>query len=1012
MENNISLICACKNRNEALKVSLNSWLNYKEIKEFIIVDWSSDESLEHLTSLDSRIKIIRVEGQKYFNQPQPLNLALSQTTGDYIIKVDCDYVLSPYYSFFEKYKIDDNSFVSGKPAYKSPEYWDETVGNYMVDRSRMTMDELSDYFNTYSSYYRFLTGLLYISRENLLKVNGYNENLCDHYSYEDDEIYKRLELLGLEHKKLDYDYHIFHIPHQDTKRFENFRSFNEEPNLRDDLINQLSTKYSGDELQWQVDYLLTMRHNEKNIQKTGELVNFYDETKTEWIVQEQHSGYYLAKINDCSFKLNNFPPVNFISVDHSEDRREKLYEKFKKFGVDNITPHIFKKYNDEDHIIISNYLEQNGDYRLSQGSRGPVTSHLKAIKKWLNTTSDEYAFFCEDDLSLETVQYWNFTWQEFMDILPPKWDCIQLCLLREYFSDFKIEFRNRCWCDWSACAYLITREYAQKLIDTYHYDDNFYLDSKCHDAQYRPDWALVPVVETIILGLTNRVYVIPLFVEDISFKSSYKIENQNDDLDDHHYNSYNTIINWWKEMTFKLNSNKIIPNKIKFLDFPRVNYISLEESVERREKLTSQFFDCGIETIHGLISKRFSECDDKVYGEQLHILDDGTTGCVVSHIKMIKKWYEETDEDYAFFCEDDLSLETVQYWNFTWNDFVNILPDDAECVQLCCIKTSYDDIKLRERSMYDWSVTAYILTRDYARKIIERYCDGDSYRLEIPGTNFYPMPENVLFYGLGKVYSINLFVEDQSLASTFYGHTELQSENKEYHQETYDTVINWWKSNSKTKISELIDIADLPVKQENKKVRSKTELEELLTEYSLDPEDAQKNYNIGLWYEREGHTAPALSYFLRSAERFEDVNMAYESLLKCHHCYDRQGTRDGTAISLLQQALCLIPNRPEAYFLLARFHEMRHQWSDCYKYSSLGLSICDFSHPKTSSDVEYPGKYGLLFEKAISGWYWGKVEESKHILLDLSKDPEVTDEYYNSVVENLKQYNIHIEKKI
>ncbi|WP_410954981.1 hypothetical protein, partial [Pseudomonas aeruginosa] len=69
-----------------------------------------------------------------------------------------------------------------------------------------------------------------------------------------------------------------------------------------------------------------------------------------------------------------------------------------------------------------------------------------------------------------------------------------------------------------------------------------------------------------------------------------------------------------------------------------------------------------------------------------------------------------------------------------------------------------------------------------------------------------------------------------------------------------------------------------------------------------------------------------------------------------------------------------IPNRPEAYFLLSRFHEMRHQWSDCYKYSSLGLSICDFSHPKTTSDVEYPGKYGLLFEKAISGWYWGKVE--------------------------------------
>ena len=130
-------------------------------------------------------------------------------------------------------------------------------------------------------------------------------------------------------------------------------------------------------------------------------------------------------------------------------------------------------------------MDTYGQWKLSQGSRGPVTSHLKAIREWLQTTDDECAFFCEDDLSLETVQYWNFTWEEFVDILPKNWDCVQLCLLREYFSDFKIEFRNRCWCDWSACAYLITRKYAQNLVDTYYYDDCFHLDPKCFDIQYR-----------------------------------------------------------------------------------------------------------------------------------------------------------------------------------------------------------------------------------------------------------------------------------------------------------------------------------------------------------------------------------------------------------------------------------------------------------------------------------------------------------------------------------------------
>ena len=159
----------------------------------------------------------------------------------------------------------------------------------------------------------------------------------------------------------------------------------------------------------------------------------------------------------------------------------------------------------------------------------------------------------------------------------------------------------------------------------------------------------------------------------------------------------------------------------KLENFPTPYYISLEESVDRQESLKSQFSEYGITNLEGIISKRFDECDDKVTGEQLHILDGGTIGCNVSHLKAIKHWYENTSEDYGFFCEDDLSLEPVQYWNFTWNDFVNNLPSDWGCVQLCSIRSSQIDVKMRERSMYDWSVTAYIITRDYAKKIIDRY---------------------------------------------------------------------------------------------------------------------------------------------------------------------------------------------------------------------------------------------------------------------------------------------------
>ena len=104
----VSLICACKNRKAPLKISLSSWLLFKEITEIIIVDWSSDESLRELIHLDPRIKVINVPNQIYFNQPQPLNLAAKISTGDYILKVDTDYILNPYHDFFGHYK-------NGKP---------------------------------------------------------------------------------------------------------------------------------------------------------------------------------------------------------------------------------------------------------------------------------------------------------------------------------------------------------------------------------------------------------------------------------------------------------------------------------------------------------------------------------------------------------------------------------------------------------------------------------------------------------------------------------------------------------------------------------------------------------------------------------------------------------------------------------------------------------------------------------------------------------------------------------
>lgn len=96
----ISVISACGNRGRALSISISSWIQFDEIDEIIVTDWNSDEPIDHLTELDSRIKIITVPNEKYFNQPQPLNLAASLAKSEYLLKLDSDTVMNPYFNFF------------------------------------------------------------------------------------------------------------------------------------------------------------------------------------------------------------------------------------------------------------------------------------------------------------------------------------------------------------------------------------------------------------------------------------------------------------------------------------------------------------------------------------------------------------------------------------------------------------------------------------------------------------------------------------------------------------------------------------------------------------------------------------------------------------------------------------------------------------------------------------------------------------------------------------------------
>lgn len=172
---------------------------------------------------------------------------------------------------------------------------------------------------------------------------------------------------------------------------------------------------------------------------------------------------------------------------------------------------------------------------------------------------------------------------------------------------------------------------------------------------------------------------------------------------------------------------------------------------------------------------------------------------------------------------------------------------------------------------------------------------------------------------------------------------------------------------------------------------------DIFKNFALDPENVDLNFQLGCFYEHSGHLASATSYFLRAAERADDNILAYESLLRLGICFANQKNRPYTVKHMLFQALDLCPTRPEAYYLLSSFFETQDQWIECYSFACLGLMLANFNVIPLQTEVGYPGRHGLVLQRAKSAWAWGKFNEAKK----LSK--ELKEKFWDNLNENDQQ---------
>ena len=156
---------------------------------------------------------------------------------------------------------------------------------------------------------------------------------------------------------------------------------------------------------------------------------------------------------------------------------------------------------------------------------------------------------------------------------------------------------------------------------------------------------------------------------------------------------------------------------------------------------------------------RISAFDGR-HGNLNHILEgsydigitSGEVGCVTSHLKAIKQWYETSDTPYAIFAEDDVSFDTARFWKFTWDEFVEKLPYDWDVVQLAIINPGVVYASMHARWVNDFSTACFMITRHHAKKLIEHHCVGDKFRLD-QGVKPRPVADD-LIYNCGRTLSL------------------------------------------------------------------------------------------------------------------------------------------------------------------------------------------------------------------------------------------------------------------
>jgi len=181
-------------------------------------------------------------------------------------------------------------------------------------------------------------------------------------------------------------------------------------------------------------------------------------------------------------------------------------------------------------------------------------------------------------------------------------------------------------------------------------------------------------------------------------------------------------------------------------NFPIIYYTNVDRKFKRKQYMENQFKTFGLKfnRIEMLSCPKDGPPKDflnKLSGSYSKDTCQWINWYASLIFTFFEEWILTTTDPFFIFMEDDYDLSLMPLWHFKWEEFMDRLPYDWDCIQLG-FETPYKIPFYLHPTQPEYSLGASLLKREYVEKLLDLHFFGGKFKFDYNISNSFYLDRN------------------------------------------------------------------------------------------------------------------------------------------------------------------------------------------------------------------------------------------------------------------------------